>query len=236
MMLGISSRVSGIKYRLAGLSLKQARQAVQKLESALRRNDIGVKSIQLSHKKLLGSPQLSEKMSTYHNVMLNERVTLQREVGIKQKELQKSMHLEERWRLLHAETRGRESAVRGAIQSEDLIESRIIRTTPGIENLTQVAHLPISFHVDAESNHRQDSRAKVTKETAEEANLPVITELVEGRVHARVQKEGDSLQITLITQSLRDQQVLSHFRRKYSRIAQEQGSRGALIRVERRWR
>jgi hypothetical protein len=103
-------------------------------------------------------------------------------------------------------------------------------------NLTKVVQSPVTSQFEASSEPRQEAQASVAKDTADEAKLPVITELVEGRVFARLQRDGDSLHITLITQSVKDQQLLNRFRRKYARIAQDQGSRNASIRVERRRR
>jgi len=231
---GISSRLTGVKYRLAGFSLRAAKQELQKAEQSLRRTYDAVKSIELSHKKLLHSVYLGERLHSRYYVKGKQMESLREEVGLKEKDLQKKAHLEERWRVFHDETRGREVAIREAMQAEDLMESHTIRAATGADNLFRPTQSFIPSDIGATSMQSNKEECRGAEGAQEEGKLPVITELVEGRVIARLQREGDSLQIILITHSLKDQQLLSHFRKKYQRIVEKHGNGNASIRVERR--
>lgn len=230
---GISSRLTGVKYRLAGFSLRAAKYGLQQAEKSLRRTCNDVNSIELSHKKLLNSSQLAEKLNSHHSIKVKQMESLRQEVESKKKEFQKKATLEEQWRVLHDETRGNEIAVREALQAEDLIESYAIRTAIGPAAPLRSTLPPTAD--DSEAIGAED-QPRSGGGTNKEDRLPVITELVEGRVLARLDREGSNLCITLITHSFKDQQLLNHFRRKYARIVERDGARNASIKVERRKR
>jgi hypothetical protein len=162
---------------------------------------------------------------------LKHMESLKRDFGVKQNELQKKVHLEERWGLFHAETREHEIAMRDASQSEDLLESHTARAAAGLDSGAKGIQSPVVSDVEPAGI---DAEARPKGYTPEEEKSPVNTELVEGRVLARLERDENGLQITLITHSAKDQQLLNRFRRKYARIAEDRGSRCASIRVERR--
>jgi hypothetical protein len=237
MIPSLNSRITVLKYRLAGFASKAAKIDLQKVEKSLRQANGQVASMELSHKKLLSSHQLGERFVSCHYVRSKELEILRHEVAFRQKALQRKVHLEQRWGSLNDEIRRQETSAKEAVQAEDMIESHTVHAAICVGNVMKATSSFVVSEAGVPGPSRGDDQSGSAGDMDQEKKLPVIAELVEGRVLARLERgEGDSLQIILITHSLKDQQLLNNFKRKYERIAEERGKRNASIRVERKKR